>query len=101
VSWRTSWLALALIALACGGVADDPAEHNDPGDAGAPREAEQERSAVPPCEGEAVPSPDACQRLVYSPAEGYCNRWVPCSDVRGAASDTPTSLAAEPLLSER
>ena len=35
---------------------------------------------MPNCEGEDEAQPGECQRLVYAPASGYCNRWFTCRE---------------------
>lgn len=69
-----------LLLGACSGEAESPDEP-EPGDGSEvfhPPPPPSGERAIPLCEGEDEPLPGECQRLVYLPASGYCNRWLTC-----------------------
>lgn len=69
-------IVVLLIACACSAEAEGPAEQpTETPDSGV-----EGRPPVPLCEGEDEPQPGECQRLVYIPSSGHCNRWFTCSE---------------------
>lgn len=64
--------AVVLLLAACGGESGQEVTE----------ETEEPGLQVPLCEGELEPLPTDCQRLVYVPAGGYCNRWVDCDELQ-------------------
>lgn len=76
-----STLVVLLIVCACSAEAEGPPEEPeaaDPVDIIVPLPSATQRPPTPLCEGEDEPLPGECQRLVYIPASGYCNRWFTC-----------------------